>query len=31
MYSVSQGEIGQHDDRVYLEVGAKLLSYNMER
>ena len=26
MYSASKGEIGQHDDRVCLEVGAKLLA-----
>ena len=26
MYSPSQREIGQHDDRVHLEVGAKLFS-----
>ena len=28
MYSASQREIGQLDDRVCLEVGAKLLSFH---
>ena len=30
MYSASQSEIGQHDDRVWVEVGAKLLSCHIE-
>ena len=30
MYSASQREICQYDDRVCLEVGAKLLSHHME-
>ena len=30
MYSVLQREIGQQDDRVCLEVGAKLLGYHMK-
>ena len=27
MYNASQGEIGQHEDRMCLEVGVKFLSY----
>ena len=30
MYSASKREIAQHDDRVRLEVRAKLLSRHME-
>ena len=30
MYSASQREIGQHDNRVCLEVGTKLLSCHTE-
>ena len=30
MYGASQGEIGQYDDRVCLEVGANLLSSHTE-
>ena len=30
MYSASQREIGQHDNRVCLDVRAKLLSYHRE-
>ena len=28
MYRASEREIGQYDDRVCLEVGAKLLSFH---
>ena len=31
MYIVSQMEVGQRDDKVCLEVGAKLLGYHVER
>ena len=30
MYGALQGEIGQYDNRVCLEVGAKLLSCHIE-
>ena len=30
MYSALQTDIGQLDDKVCLEVGAKLLSYHTE-